>query len=371
MPDRVRRGAVGPHPYGERMGSTRTVSAAQPLFHPAGVYLNTASAGLPPDNSWDQLHIELARSREGTADIAGYDTCVESARGHFARLLGTDVDRVAVGNQASVFFGMIAGSLPDGAEILTAAGDFASVTFPFLAQQRYTVRAVPLTAIADEITPATTAVAVSAVQSADGAVADLDSIAAACAATGCLSLIDATQASGWLPLRADDFDVTVTSGYKWLLAPRGTAFMTVRPELTDRMLPTAAGWYAAADRWSDIYASSMRLAAGSRRFDISPAWHSWVAAAPALELLADIGSRELHRHATMLADDFCAAVGLPAAGSAIVSVRLLPGAAERVLQARIVGAMRAGKLRLSFHLNNSPDDATAAAEALNGHIMVD
>jgi selenocysteine lyase/cysteine desulfurase len=353
------------------MGSIRTVSSARELFQPAGVYLNTASAGLPPDTSWDQLQIELARSRDGTADIAGYDSSVELARGHFARLVGTDVDRVAVGNQTSVFFGMIAGSLPDGAEILTAIGDFASLTFPFRAQHRFTVRAVPLATIADEITPSTTAVAVSAIQSADGAVADLDSIAATCAATGCLSLIDATQASGWLPLRVDDFDITVTSGYKWLLAPRGTAFMTVRPELTDRIVPFAAGWYAAADRWSDIYGSSMQLAAGSRRFDISPAWHSWVAAAPALELLADIGSGALHRHATGLADDFRAAVGLPAGGSAIVSVQLLPRAAERVLRAGVVGAMRAGKLRLSFHLNNSADDAAAAVEALSGYLMID
>lgn len=353
------------------MGSIRTVPAARALFHPAGVYLNTASAGLPPDTSWEQLQIELARSRDGTADIVGYDTSVESARGHFARLVGSHRDRVAIGNQASVFFGMVAGSLPDGAEILTATGDFASVTFPFRAQHRFTVRAVPLTAIADEITPSTAAVAVSAVQSADGAVADLGSIAAACAATGCLSLIDATQASGWFPLRADDFDITVTSGYKWLLAPRGTAFMTVRPAVMDRIVPSAAGWYAAADRWSDIYRSSLRLAAGSRRFDISPAWHSWVAAAPALELLADIGSRVLHTHATGLADGFRAAVGLPPGGSAIVSVQLLPGAAERVLQAGIVGAVRSGKLRLSFHLNNSADDVTAAAEALCGYLMID
>lgn len=353
------------------MGSIRTVSAARELFHPAGVYLNTASAGLPPDTSWEQLQLELARSRDGTADIAGYDTYVELARSHFGRLVGTDVDRIAVGNQASVFFGMIAGSLPDGAEILTAIGDFASVTFPFLAQHRFSVRAVQLEKIADEITTSTTAVAVSAAQSSDGAVADLDSIAAACAATGCLSLIDATQAYGWYPLRADDFDITITSGYKWLLASRGTAFMTIRPALTDRILPVAAGWYAAADRWSDIYQSSMRLAAGARRFDISPAWHSWVAAAPALELLADIGSDALHRHATGLADAFRAAVGLPAAGSAIVSVQLLPGAADRVRRAGIVGAMRAGKLRLSFHLNNSGDDVTAADEALSGHLMID
>ena len=46
-------------------------------------------------------------------------------------------------------------------------------------------------------------------QSADGRVADLDAIAAAAAARGALTLIDATQACGWLPFDAARFDYVV------------------------------------------------------------------------------------------------------------------------------------------------------------------
>lgn len=355
--------------------SVSTVDRARQLFHPAGIYLNTATAGLPPDPSWQALQQTWSQFRDGSADTAGFDTAVEAARASYARLAEVDVEQVAIGNQASVFVGTIAASLPDGAEILTAIGDFTSVTFPFLAQRlqphrRFTVREVPLAEIPDAITRSTTMVAVSAVQSANGAIADLAAISRACAGTGCLSLLDTTQALGWYPMPAGDFDVTVTSGYKWLLAPRGTAFMTIRPELMDRIVPVAAGWYAGQERWSSIYGGPLRLATSARRYDISPAWHSWVGAAPALELLADLGSAALHAHAVGLAAAFRVGVGLSPGDSAIVSVDLLPGAKERVATAGIVGAMRAGKLRLSFHLNNSEDDVAAAVDALSGYLSV-
>lgn len=350
------------------MASNTPVTQAHHLFHPAGVYLNTASSGLPPDPAWQALQATWRQYRDGTHDIPGFDLSVDRARSHYARLLGVPADQVAVGNQTSVFIGTVAASLPDGAEILTASDDFTSVTFPFLAQRRLTVREVPLSRIADEITSATTVVAVAAVQSADGAIADLAGISAACAATGCLSVIDATQAAGWYPLSANDFDITVASGYKWLLAPRGTAFMTIRPELMDQITPVAAGWYAGEDRWTSIYGSPLRLARSARRFDISPAWHSWVGAAPALELLADIGSEAIKSYTTGLANGFRAQVGLPPGRSAIVSVDVLPGAEERIRRAGIVGAVRAGRLRLSFHLSNSAADVTAAADALTGFV---
>jgi cysteine sulfinate desulfinase/cysteine desulfurase-like protein len=55
---------------------------------------------------------------------------------------------------------------------------------------------VPLDRIAESMTSRTTLVAVSAVQSADGRVADLDALHAASAATGARVLLDTTQATG-------------------------------------------------------------------------------------------------------------------------------------------------------------------------------
>src|SRR5450759_3085088 len=57
------------------------------------------------------------------------------------------------------------------------------------------------------------------------------------AATGARVLLDTTQAAGWLPIDASRFAYTTGGGYKWLLAPRGTCFFTVQPELADRLGP--------------------------------------------------------------------------------------------------------------------------------------
>ena len=59
----------------------------------------------------------------------------------------------------------------------------------------------------------------------------------------------------------------------------------------------------------------LRLAADARRFDISPAWLSWVGATPALELLCDLGVGSTHAHDLRLANRLRAGLGLPAGGT--------------------------------------------------------
>lgn len=85
-----------------------------------------------------------------------------------------------------------------------------------------------------------TLVAVSAVQSADGRVADLDALHAASRAAGA-RVLDTTQAVGWLPVNASRFACTARGGYKWLLSPRGTAYFTINPTLIDDLTPHYAG----------------------------------------------------------------------------------------------------------------------------------
>ncbi len=136
---------------------------------------------------------------------------------------------------------LVAASLPDGAEVVVPEGDFTSVVFPFLvhADRGVRVRQVPLAGLADAIGPATTAVAFSLAQSANGVVADADAVREAAARHGVLTLCDLTQAAGWMPSDASRFDVTTCSAYKWLCHPRGTAYLTVRPEVMDRLRPLA------------------------------------------------------------------------------------------------------------------------------------
>ena len=346
------------------------LSVVRGEFDASVTFLNTATVGLAPRRSFVALQQALTDWRAGTADPATYDLPLAAARAAYARLVGVDVATVAVGSQVSVFAGLVAAALPAGAEVLTAAGDFTSILFPFLAQagRGVTVREVPLDQLVDAVGERTTLVSVSAVQSADGRVADLDALRARCAATGTRILLDTTQAVGWLPIDASRYAYTVGGGYKWLLSPRGTAFFTIRPELMDEIVPHTAGWYAGTNPWTSIYGGPLRLAPDARRFDVSPAWHCWVAAGPAVEMLADVGTRVLHDNATGLANRFRAGVGLPTGDSAIVALAVDDAAEPAMRRAKIVAASRAGRLRLSFHISTTEADVDHAIEVLRPHV---
>ena len=327
-------------------------------------FLNTASAGLPPMASLEALHRALVTWGAGQAQPQDYDSCVDSARGSFARLVGVPVEAVAQGSQLSVFAGLVAASLPDGAEVVAVENDFTSVLFPFLTQRRGVhVRLVPLADVVQAVRPSTRLVALSAVQSSDGALADLDSIAQAAEAYGAQTFLDITQAAGWLPIDASRFDYVACSAYKWLLCPRGAAFFAVRRERIDDLLPINANWYAGADIWGSIYGGPLHLADDARRFDLSPAWLAWVGAAPALGLLDSVGIESVQAHNVGLANRFRAGLGLSAGNSAIVTVTV-PGADERLRRAGISTAVRAGRIRLSFHLYNDAADVDLALVAL-------
>lgn len=337
----------------------------------AGVtYLDTATYGLPPRRGWQALQGALTQWRAGTARPTDYDVALTAARSTYAALVEVDPDLVAVGSQVSVFAGLVAASLPDDAEVLTASGDFTSIVFPFLAQagRGVRVREVPLERLVDAVTARTSLVSVSAVQSADGRVADLDGLYEACRATGTRVLLDTTQAVGWLPIDAGRFAYTTGGGYKWLLAPRGTAYFTVQRPLLDELVPHTAGWYAGADPWSSIYGGPLRLAESARRFDVSPAWHSWVAAAPALELLAEVGRPALHAHALELAGRFRAGTGLPPGNSAIVSAVADAHVPALLAAHGVAASMRAGRLRMAFHVCTDTGDVDRAVDLFAGHL---
>ena len=178
-------------------------------------------------------------------------------------------------------------------------------------------------------------------------------------------VVDATQACGWLPFDAGLADVVVAGAYKWLMSPRGTAFAYLGPAARDRMRPIAAGWYAGEDVHTSYYGPPLRLAKSARRFDISPAWFSWVATAPTLEVVEEIGVGAIHDHNVALANRFLAGLGQPPGDSAIVTVDV-PDAEARLRKAGVRAAVRAGRVRASFHVYTTEADVDMAIDALVG-----
>ncbi len=322
-------------------------------------YLNTPSVGIPPAPVAEAVAESVERWRTGATRPGEFDPYVTRSRAGFARLLGVDAERVAIGASASQLVANVAAALPAGTRVLAAEGDFTSVTFPFAANPGVTVTEVPLERLAGRV-EGHDVVAVSVVQSADGRIADLPALRAAAEAAGAAVLLDATQAVGWLPLDVAWADWVVAAGYKWLLSPRGSAWLYVRPDAHERTRPVAANWYAGEDPWTTVYGLPLRLAGDARAFDLSPVWLAQVGAAAALEYLDGVDLAQVRAHNTGLADALLEKLGLTPRGTAIVALDADPG---RLASAGIAASVRGGRVRVGFHLYNTVDDVERVLHA--------
>jgi len=344
-----------------------SLSDARAQFAGARGYLAACTLGLPSAGTLEAMRADSERWARGDACAAHYGALVERVRASYAALVGVSSSAVAIGSQTSVIAAMVAASVPDGAEVICVDGDFSSMVFPFLTQAHrgVTVRHVPVADLAASVGADTWLVAFSLVQSATGAVADVDAITAAAHAHGAFTLCDTTQAAGWMPVDASVFDATICHSYKWLCAPRGVAFLTVAAAFGALLRPVQAGWYAGDDVWGSCYGPTMTLAADARRFDVSPAWPAWVGAEPALELFRGLDLAAVREHTVGLADTLCDGLGIDRQGQAILSWPDRDGAdLARLGAAGLTASGRAGRARVAFHVWNDEEDVSLVLAAL-------
>ena len=192
---------------------------------------------------------------------------------------------------------------------------------------------------------------------------DVDALRNTLAGTETLVVIDITQALGWKQVDVGWADVTVAAVYKWLLAPRGTAWMSLSDRVSRMMTPHAANWYAGEEPWQTIYGLPLRLADAGRRFDVSPTWFSALGAGLTLPWLASLDAATVEAHTVGLANRLRAELALPHENSAIVSIPIAD-AADKLRAAGIRASTRAGAVRVGFHLYNTEHDLDRLLDAL-------
>jgi selenocysteine lyase/cysteine desulfurase len=327
-------------------------------------FLNSPTYGLPPQFMVDALQDCIGQWQSGTMEVPLFDEHVRAGRAGYAALAGVPVDSVVMGGSVSAVLGLVAAAVPDGSRVATLAGEFTSTTFPFAAQ---TGRGVTITEFsAGELVSAAAdfdVVTASLVQSADGAVLVVDALRCTVAGTDTLTVIDITQALGWKQVDVGWADVTAAAVYKWLLAPRGTAWMSLSDRVSRTMTPHAANWYAGEDPWQTIYGLPLRLADSVRRFDVSPTWFSALGAGLTLPWLASLDGAAVEAHTVGLANRARSELGLPQQNSAIVSIPI-EDAVDKLRAAGIRASTRAGAVRVGFHLYNTENDLDRLLDAL-------
>jgi selenocysteine lyase/cysteine desulfurase len=330
-------------------------------------FLNTPSHGLPPRFVAEALR-DFVRAWEQGGRVAGaLAERAAASRAAYAALTGVDERRVTLGTSVSSLIGLVAASMPNGRRVATVRGEYTSVTFPFAAQagRGVTVTELPRGQLEDAAGDFDF-LAASLVQSADGAVLDVETLRRSVAESGTVTVIDVSQALGWKNVELSWADIAVAASYKWLLGPRGVAWMSLSERMIKALVPHAANPFASEDLWESLYGLPIRLAPDARRFDVSPGWFSVLGAGLSLPWLASLDRARLEAHTVRLAKKLRAELGLMPADSAIVSIPAVR-AVDALEKAGIQASVRAGAARVGFHLYNTEDDLDRLVDAVARH----
>ncbi|MEV7797151.1 aminotransferase class V-fold PLP-dependent enzyme [Streptomyces sp. NPDC087512] len=314
----------------------------------------------------------------GDFDWLDWDAACDEARQLFARFIKVPAQTVSTLGSLSEAAATVAGSLPEGRIVLSAA-DFRSNLLPW--QKRHDVVLVPPrdggTHIDDLIAALdrdTVLLAVSEVTSGEGQRLDLQALRRATDRVGVRLFVNLTQSLGALHYdqAVVQADYVAVHGYKWLLCPRGAAWLVTREDRVDDLQPLAASWKSTGRPAGYFGAAS--LAADASRCDVSPSWFSWIGACAALPLFASLDPQQVETHVLHLAGlltDEAENRGLERVASGpcshIVALRTDDAAA---VAARLrVGSIRAtaleDRVRFGFHYFNTEQDVVTALKVLS------
>ncbi len=347
------------------------------------VYLNTATAAPGSRPVLEAVRRAQAEWEAGEFSWQGWEGEGEATRELFGKMVGGRGEDVALVSSVAEAAATVAASLPAG-RVVVGSREFRSNSWPWLAlrDRGFEVVEVPAReevvtseAIIDAIDDRTVLVAATEVQSSNGFRVDLPAIGTRCRETGARLFVDLCQSLGALAFDVDTTgtDYAAAHGYKWLLSPRGAGWLWVRPERLAELAPLAPSWKTAEDPYADYFGGPYAPAATTRRLDATLAWFSWPGARAALELLGSMDPGAVEARCLGLSRAFreeAAGRGLvlvpEEVPTQIVSVRVEdPGALrERLLDRRIIGAVRGGSFRLGFHAYNDESDVAAALDAL-------
>ncbi len=272
-------------------------------------WFNTPSSAPAAGPVVQRMRDELQGWSTNGLDWPQQDGAANRARTAFAKITGFEPDQVALVQSVAEAVSTIAASF-DSADVVIGTDEYRSLLYPWLNspgarlhQVEMTHGQLSATDVAAAITPQTDIVAVSWVQSGSGSRVDLLPIRQRCDAVGARLLVDGTQAVGVLefdPQARPDF--LVVHGYKWLLAPRGAAWLAARPEHGRHLKPLAPSNKSAPGSWTNFYGGPLELREDLSRLDASLSWPPWAGADAALEIVRGLPRGHVERHCLHLAN---------------------------------------------------------------------
>ena len=322
-------------------------------------------------------------ARNGIASVGRWVSRVRQVRALAARLHNADADEVAFIKNTSEGIDWVAEGFPwkAGDNVVLAAEEYPSNQYPWMNQAH---RGVEVRAIAsrgsriaiDDIRAAidarTRIVSLSFVEFASGFRNDLDAIGSLCRERGAYFVVDAIQGLGVysLDVKKSPVDFLAADSHKWLLGPEGIGIFWIRKDLIDLLHPIGVGWNSVVDPYN-FAKIDFRLKPSAARWEGgAPNVGGITAMGASLDMLLNAGIEQVRERVEFVTDYLCERApqsGLevfssraPGEKSGIVSLRT-PGRdpdelMKRCRAAGIVVNNRMGRLRLSPHAYNTPDE---------------
>ena len=365
-----------------------------PIFRDT-VYLNTCSLGALGERTRQRVaaFLDQWQARGASAWYDVWWAALAELRSRYGRLVCAAPSEIALAPSISVALSVLAEALDytRRPKVVVTSLDFPTVAYQWLAKRPRGVEvvlvespdqvSVPVEAIARAVDDRTALVATSHVYFTSGAIQDIRAVTDAARKRGALTLIDAYQSVGQVPVdvTAAGVDFLTAGGLKWLLGGPGLVFLYAREELARRLAPAIAGWFGHRDQFA-FDPRSLELHDDARRFELgTPSLAAVYAQLGGLDYIDEIGVPAIREVTAALTEDLIArarergfrpkVAARAEERSAIVMLPAAdPAAAVRHLAAeRVIADARPGHVRLSPFFYNVQDDHVTALERLATH----
>ena len=354
-------------------------------------YLNSASYSPLPLRTLEAGRAAVGRKgRPWTLDPDFTRRQHERARTAAARLINADPADIALIPSISYGVATVAKILriERGTRVIVLEDDHSSPVLEWHARaqaQGFAVETIRrpddgdwtsavLTAIARQGAPPVSLASISSLHWSDGALIDVEKVAAALRQRGAIFLVDATQSVGVIAMdvRRLDPDFVMFPTYKWLLGPYGRAFLYVAKRHQDGIpLEQTAGGRRDVRAENAVYFSDLNYVPDARRFDMGERDHfiGLEMAAIGMEMMAEWGADAVAERLRMLTNRIAEGVrgfgvGVPEPQFRTPHILSLgfgdgipKGLVEGLASEGIYVASRIGRVRVSPHVFNDEEDA--------------
>lgn len=355
------------------------------------VYLNSCSQGALSDAVEANVRAYLESWHEFGSPWDMWVEKYEEIRRAFARFIGASADEVAIVTSASNGINTVASALEFSARKKIVLGEFEFPTMghvwlaqrprgadvQFVASQGHRI---PLTNYEKAIDDQTLLVGLTRICFMNGFRSDVAGVVRAAHGRGALVLLDDYQDCGTRPVdvKALGVDFYVTGTLKYLLGPPGLAFLYVRKDLAEKLLPTASGWFAQRNPFA-FNPKLLDPAPNARRFESgSPSIPNIYAATGGLDVLQTIGLDNVAAQIAKLAKaliEGAAALGLrvktpedSVGPLVVIEAKNAEALVQQLAREGFVCSSRHDGLRISFHVYNTLDDIRAVLDALGRNL---